>query len=170
MSNEIIYRLRSYIFIAFSLFLPFQVELVTHSVDMMTISTFSSVWLGFCMLSWKLMNGCLPTGTMVVQVAATDADDPTYGNSARVVYSIIHGQPYFSVEPKTGRYNTCQMKVVLILSTDMATVCHLKALKIDFLTQLFTMSDEWSYINTIVYVCNVTTMATSGSKNHIEFF
>ncbi|TNN55723.1 Cadherin-7 [Liparis tanakae] len=39
---------------------------------------------------------------MVVQVAATDADDPTYGNSARVVYSIIHGQPYFSVEPKTG--------------------------------------------------------------------
>lgn len=51
------------------------------------------------------MKGCLPTGTMVVQVAATDADDPTYGNSARVVYSIIHGQPYFSVEPKTGRYN-----------------------------------------------------------------
>ena len=51
------------------------------------------------------MKACLPTGTMVVQVAATDADDPTYGNSARVVYSIIHGQPYFSVEPKTGRYD-----------------------------------------------------------------
>ncbi|XP_069015779.1 cadherin-7-like [Embiotoca jacksoni] len=45
-------------------------------------------------------------GTMVVQVAATDADDPTYGNSARVVYSIIHGQPYFSVEPKTGVIRT----------------------------------------------------------------
>ncbi|KAJ0059714.1 hypothetical protein NL108_011206, partial [Boleophthalmus pectinirostris] len=44
--------------------------------------------------------------TMVVQVAATDADDPTYGNSARVVYSIIHGQPYFSVEPKTGVIRT----------------------------------------------------------------
>ncbi|XP_016363775.1 cadherin-7-like [Sinocyclocheilus rhinocerous] len=43
-----------------------------------------------------------PLGTMVVQVTATDADDPTYGNSARVVYSIIHGHPYFSVEPKTG--------------------------------------------------------------------
>ncbi|KAK1885450.1 Cadherin-7, partial [Dissostichus eleginoides] len=55
----------------------------------------------FWMLSWKLMKGCLPTGTMVVQVAATDADDPTYGNSARVIYSIVHGQPYFSVEPKT---------------------------------------------------------------------
>lgn len=52
----------------------------------------------------KLMLSCLPAGTMVVQVAATDADDPTYGNSARVVYSIIHGQPYFSVEPKTGGY------------------------------------------------------------------
>ncbi|XP_061878155.1 cadherin-22-like [Entelurus aequoreus] len=47
-----------------------------------------------------------PLGTMVVQVAATDADDPTYGNSARVVYSILHGQPYFSVEPKTGVIRT----------------------------------------------------------------
>uniref|UniRef100_A0A4W4FLU3 Cadherin domain-containing protein n=1 Tax=Electrophorus electricus TaxID=8005 RepID=A0A4W4FLU3_ELEEL len=47
-----------------------------------------------------------PLGTMVVQVAATDADDPTYGHSARVVYSIIHGQPYFSVEPKTGIIRT----------------------------------------------------------------
>ncbi|XP_051538700.1 cadherin-7-like [Myxocyprinus asiaticus] len=43
-----------------------------------------------------------PLGTTVVQVTATDEDDPTYGNSARVVYSIIHGHPYFSVEPKTG--------------------------------------------------------------------
>uniref|UniRef100_A0A8C5CBZ0 Cadherin domain-containing protein n=1 Tax=Gadus morhua TaxID=8049 RepID=A0A8C5CBZ0_GADMO len=47
-----------------------------------------------------------PLGTMVVQVAATDADDPTYGNSARVIYSIIHGQPYFSVEPRTGIIRT----------------------------------------------------------------
>ncbi|XP_013860887.1 cadherin-7 isoform X2 [Austrofundulus limnaeus] len=45
-------------------------------------------------------------GTKVVQVAATDADDPTYGNSARVVYSIVEGQPYFSVEPKTGVIRT----------------------------------------------------------------
>lgn len=43
-------------------------------------------------------------GTSVVQVTATDADDPTYGNSARVVYSILQGQPYFSVEPKTGNF------------------------------------------------------------------
>uniref|UniRef100_A0AAV2L6Q4 Cadherin domain-containing protein n=1 Tax=Knipowitschia caucasica TaxID=637954 RepID=A0AAV2L6Q4_KNICA len=42
-----------------------------------------------------------PVGTYVTQVTATDADDPTYGNSARVVYSILHGQPYFSVEAKT---------------------------------------------------------------------
>ncbi|KAJ8418744.1 hypothetical protein AAFF_G00002430 [Aldrovandia affinis] len=47
-----------------------------------------------------------PLGTSVVQVAATDADDPTYGNSARVVYSIIYGQPYFSVEPKSGIIRT----------------------------------------------------------------
>uniref|UniRef100_A0A3B3TT99 Cadherin-18-like n=2 Tax=Poecilia TaxID=8080 RepID=A0A3B3TT99_9TELE len=41
-------------------------------------------------------------GTSVLQVTATDADDPTYGNSARIVYSILQGQPYFSVDPKTG--------------------------------------------------------------------
>ncbi|KAF7245148.1 Cadherin-7 [Varanus komodoensis] len=48
----------------------------------------------------------LGSGTSVVQVTATDADDPTYGNSARVVYSILQGQPYFSVEPKTGVIKT----------------------------------------------------------------
>ncbi|XP_042285234.1 cadherin-12-like isoform X1 [Thunnus maccoyii] len=47
-----------------------------------------------------------PTGTYVTQVTATDADDPTYGNSARIVYSILHGQPYFSVDPKTGVIRT----------------------------------------------------------------
>ncbi|XP_065132483.1 cadherin-12a [Paramisgurnus dabryanus] len=43
-----------------------------------------------------------PVGTYVTQITASDADDPTYGNSARIVYSILHGQPYFSVDPKTG--------------------------------------------------------------------
>ncbi|XP_075871646.1 cadherin-12-like [Nelusetta ayraudi] len=47
-----------------------------------------------------------PSGTFVTQVTATDADDPTYGNSARIVYSILHGQPYFSVDPKTGVIKT----------------------------------------------------------------
>lgn len=49
-----------------------------------------------------------------MKVTATDADDPTYGNSARVVYSILHGQPYFSVDPKTGKYyiaNNIQKRV-----------------------------------------------------------
>lgn len=45
------------------------------------------------------------SGTSVVQVTATDADDPSYGNSARVIYSILQGQPYFSVEPETGKEN-----------------------------------------------------------------
>ncbi|NXY20881.1 CAD19 protein, partial [Atrichornis clamosus] len=43
-----------------------------------------------------------PEGTSVTQVTATDDDDPSYGNSARLLYSLIQGQPYFSVEPKTG--------------------------------------------------------------------
>ncbi|XP_072306553.1 cadherin-18 [Eucyclogobius newberryi] len=45
-------------------------------------------------------------GTSVLQLTATDADDPTYGNSAKVVYSILQGQPYFSVDPKTGIIRT----------------------------------------------------------------
>ncbi|RXN12484.1 cadherin-11 [Labeo rohita] len=45
-------------------------------------------------------------GTSVIKVTATDADDPTYGNSARLVYSILQGQPYFSVEPQTGIIRT----------------------------------------------------------------
>ncbi|XP_061569707.1 cadherin-6-like [Cololabis saira] len=45
-------------------------------------------------------------GTSVIQVTATDADDATYGNSAKVVYSILQGQPYFSVDPETGLIKT----------------------------------------------------------------
>ncbi|KAI5102884.1 cadherin-7, partial [Silurus meridionalis] len=43
-----------------------------------------------------------PVGTSVIRVTATDADDPSYGNSARVVYSVVKGQPYFSVDRHTG--------------------------------------------------------------------
>lgn len=42
------------------------------------------------------------TGTSIIQVTARDADDPTYGNSARLVYSVTQGQDYFSVDPQTG--------------------------------------------------------------------
>uniref|UniRef100_A0A4W5MF52 Cadherin-12 n=1 Tax=Hucho hucho TaxID=62062 RepID=A0A4W5MF52_9TELE len=43
-----------------------------------------------------------PIGTIVAQVTATDADDPLFGNNAKLIYSILQGEPYFSVEPKTG--------------------------------------------------------------------
>uniref|UniRef100_A0A3P8ST45 Cadherin domain-containing protein n=1 Tax=Amphiprion percula TaxID=161767 RepID=A0A3P8ST45_AMPPE len=39
--------------------------------------------------------------TTVAQVTATDADDPMFGNNAKLIYSILQGEPYFSVEPKT---------------------------------------------------------------------
>lgn len=42
-------------------------------------------------------------GTSVTRVTATDADDPVYGNSARLVYSILEGQPYFSIDQSTGK-------------------------------------------------------------------
>ncbi|MEE6464621.1 hypothetical protein FKM82_006303, partial [Ascaphus truei] len=43
-----------------------------------------------------------PQGTSVIQVTAVDMDDPSFGNSARLIYSILHGQPHFSIEPKSG--------------------------------------------------------------------
>ncbi|XP_061569447.1 cadherin-20 isoform X2 [Cololabis saira] len=43
-----------------------------------------------------------PVGTTVAQVTATDADDPMFGSNAKLIYSILTGEPYFSVEPKTG--------------------------------------------------------------------
>ncbi|XP_020323112.1 cadherin-12a isoform X1 [Oncorhynchus kisutch] len=69
-----------------------------------------------------------PGGTFVMQVTATDADDPSYGNSARIVYSILHGQPYFSVDSKTGVIRTAlpnmdrevkELYQVLIQAKDM---------------------------------------------------
>ncbi|XP_068167373.1 cadherin-8 [Antennarius striatus] len=47
-------------------------------------------------------------GSPVTRVTATDADDPVYGNSAKLVYSILEGQPYFSIDP-----NSATIKVAL---------------------------------------------------------
>ncbi|XP_077415099.1 cadherin-6-like isoform X2 [Vanacampus margaritifer] len=45
-------------------------------------------------------------GTSVICVTATDADDDMYGNSAKLVYSIKQGHPYFSIDPNTGVIRT----------------------------------------------------------------
>nr|XP_057928993.1 cadherin-24-like [Doryrhamphus excisus] len=45
-------------------------------------------------------------GTSIIQVTARDADDPAYGNSAELVYTIIEGHNYFSVDPQTGILRT----------------------------------------------------------------
>ncbi|KAM5157844.1 cadherin-19-like [Mantella aurantiaca] len=41
-------------------------------------------------------------GTSVIQVTAIDNDDPATGNNARLIYSILQGQPQFSIEIKSG--------------------------------------------------------------------
>ncbi|KAI9533003.1 hypothetical protein NQZ68_027475 [Dissostichus eleginoides] len=60
--------------------------------------------------SKELYTGSVPErsdiGTSVIQVTATDADDSMYGSSARLVYSISQGHPYFSVDPTTGVIRT----------------------------------------------------------------
>lgn len=51
-----------------------------------------------------------PSGTSIIQVTATDADDPTYGNSAKLVYTLVQGQQYFSVDPQTGEGPSVNVK------------------------------------------------------------
>lgn len=68
-----------------------------------------------------------PTGTTVAQVTATDADDPTFGNNAKLLYSILQGEPYFSVEPKTGR--TCRLSS---RHQSVLSLCHCEGLYIFF--------------------------------------
>uniref|UniRef100_A0A669EM80 Cadherin-22 n=1 Tax=Oreochromis niloticus TaxID=8128 RepID=A0A669EM80_ORENI len=43
-----------------------------------------------------------PIGTSVMKVTASDADDPTYGSSARVVYSVLDGEKFFTVDKNKG--------------------------------------------------------------------
>ncbi len=38
-----------------------------------------------------------------MKVTASDADDPTYGSSARVVYSVLDGEKFFTVDKQTGK-------------------------------------------------------------------
>ncbi|XP_064420228.1 cadherin-22 [Latimeria chalumnae] len=70
-----------------------------------------------------------PIGTSVMQVTATDADDPTYGSSARVVYSVVDGEQHFTVDSKTGIIRTAVPNLdretqdryeVVVQATDMA--------------------------------------------------
>ncbi|KAI4826952.1 hypothetical protein KUCAC02_030382 [Chaenocephalus aceratus] len=44
----------------------------------------------------------LVEGTSVMKVTASDADDPTYGSSAKVVYSVMDGEKIFTVDRNEG--------------------------------------------------------------------
>ncbi|KAA0706587.1 Cadherin-24 Precursor [Triplophysa tibetana] len=47
-----------------------------------------------------------PYSATVPEMANIDADDPTYGNSAKIVYSVIQGQQFFTVDPQSGIVRT----------------------------------------------------------------
>ncbi|KAM8946522.1 cadherin-22 [Pelodytes ibericus] len=70
-----------------------------------------------------------PVGTSVMVVSAWDADDPAYGSSARVVYSVVEGEKHFTVDSKTGVIRTAVSDLdresqdrydLVIQATDMA--------------------------------------------------
>uniref|UniRef100_H3ASY9 Cadherin-5 n=1 Tax=Latimeria chalumnae TaxID=7897 RepID=H3ASY9_LATCH len=58
----------------------------------------------------EFFNGSVPEmssrGTSVVRVTAEDADDPTVGAHAEIIYSIHAGSDYFVIENKTGIIRT----------------------------------------------------------------
>lgn len=45
-----------------------------------------------------------------MKVTASDADDPTYGSSARVVYSVLDGEKFFTVDRHTGKNDEKKQK------------------------------------------------------------
>nr|XP_032834829.1 cadherin-7-like [Petromyzon marinus] len=47
-------------------------------------------------------------GTLVMRLEATDADDPSYGNAAKLVYTLHEGGEYFSINASTGELRTLQ--------------------------------------------------------------
>lgn len=57
-------------------------------------------------VSELLTINALVIGTSVMKVMASDADDPTYGSSARIVYSVLDGEKFFTVDRQTGK-DTC---------------------------------------------------------------
>ncbi|XP_041747933.1 cadherin-22-like isoform X1 [Coregonus clupeaformis] len=68
-------------------------------------------------------------GTSVMKVTAWDADDPTYGSSARVVYSVLDGERFFTVDRQTGLIRTAVADLdretqdryeLVVMATDMA--------------------------------------------------
>lgn len=63
-----------------------------------------------------------PSGTSIIQVTATDADDPTYGNSAKLVYTLVQGQQYFSVDPQTGERALTTTHRLAILASRLGVI------------------------------------------------
>ncbi|KAI5109074.1 cadherin-22-like, partial [Silurus meridionalis] len=68
-------------------------------------------------------------GTSVMKVMASDADDPTYGSSARIVYSVLEGEKFFTVDRQTGVIRTAVSDLdretqdryeLVVKATDMA--------------------------------------------------
>lgn len=62
------------------------------------------------------------SGTSIIQVTATDADDPTYGNSAKLVYTLVQGQQYFSVDPQTGERALRTTQHLIILASRLGVI------------------------------------------------
>ncbi|KAK3556136.1 hypothetical protein QTP70_005619 [Hemibagrus guttatus] len=64
-----------------------------------------------------------------MKVMASDADDPTYGSSARIVYSVLDGEKFFTVDRQTGVIRTAVADLdretqdryeLVVKATDMA--------------------------------------------------
>ena len=77
-------------------------EPISFNSALLVSRSHSSAFLPHVALSWLSGVPEPPAGTSVIQVTAHDADDPSYGNSAKLVYTVLDGLPFFSVDPQTG--------------------------------------------------------------------
>ncbi|OWK09218.1 hypothetical protein Celaphus_00006449 [Cervus elaphus hippelaphus] len=82
------------------------VEPISFNSALLMPGSHSSALLPHLALSWLSGVPEPPAGTSVIQVTAHDADDPSYGNSAKLVYTVLDGLPFFSVDPQTGVVRT----------------------------------------------------------------
>ena len=77
-------------------------EPISFNSALLMPGSHSSALLPHLALSWLSGVPEPSAGTSVIQVTAHDADDPSYGNSAKLVYTVLDGLPFFSVDPQTG--------------------------------------------------------------------
>ncbi|KAM4841001.1 cadherin-19 [Thomomys bottae] len=113
-----------------------------------------------------------PEGSFVIRVTASDADDPDTGNNARLLYSLLQGQAYFSIEPTTGviRISSTMDRelqdeyVVIIQAKDMLGLPGSLSATTSVLIKLSDINDNKPIFKESLYRLSVSESAPTGTS------